>query len=77
MSNFEEKFNDWQEKMEKKSEKEQHNYALSVALFITAIVTFFIASKWYFVISGDDLKTSLFTDIENFYNERKNGIMSE
>lgn len=77
MYNFEEKFENWREQMIRKTEKEQHNYALTISLFITAFVAFFVISKWYFLISGDEFNNSLFTDIENFYNDQKNGIMEK
>ena len=74
MSNFEEKFNNWRERMNQKSEKEKHNYALSVAFFIAAIATFFVVSNWYFVISGNSINTSIFTEIERVYSEQKQNI---
>ncbi len=60
--------------MNQKTEKEKHNYALSVAFFVTAIVTFFVVSKWYFLISGNNIDSSLFTEIENFIKEQKTNI---
>lgn len=74
MYNFEEKFYSWRERMNQKTEKEKHNYALSVAFFVTAIVTFFVVSKWYFLISGNNIDSSLFTEIENFIKEQKTNI---
>ncbi len=71
MTNFEEKFNKWRERMNQKSEKEKHNYALSVAFFFTALITFFVVSNWYFIISGNSFNSSLFTDIEQMYAEQK------
>lgn len=65
MSNFEEKFKNWQEKMNKKSDKEKHYYALSVSFFVTAIVTFFVVSNWYFTLMGDNFDTSFFTQMED------------
>ena len=70
MSNFEEKFNNWRERMNQKTEKEKHNYALSVAFFLTAVVTFFVVSKWYFLISGENLNKSVFTEIQSFYESQ-------
>lgn len=67
MSNFEQKFNHWRERMSRKTEKEKHNYALSVAFLLTAVVTFFVVSKWYFLISGENLNKSMFTEIQGFY----------
>ena len=74
MYNFEEKFDNWKERMNQKTEKERHNYALSVAFFVTAIVTFFVVSKWYFLISGNNVNSSLFTEIESFFTEIKENI---
>jgi flagellar biosynthesis/type III secretory pathway M-ring protein FliF/YscJ len=72
MSNFEEKFKNWQERMSQKSEKEKHVYAMTVAVVITGIVFFFIASNWYFQISGNNLNSTLFTDLEeSFTNQTK------
>jgi hypothetical protein len=71
MSNFQAKYINWQKKMSARSENEKHNYALTVSLFISAIVFFFIASGWYFRISGDSFDTSLFTDLEGIYNNSK------
>lgn len=71
MSNFEEKFNNWQRKMNQKSDREKHNYALTVALFITAIVFFFVASRWYFEISGRSVQGSLVTDVEGLITSQK------
>lgn len=62
--------------MSQKSEKEKHNYALSVAFLLTALVTFFVISNWYFIISGDNFNTSLFTEIERIYTEQKQKISS-
>jgi hypothetical protein len=70
MSNFEEKFNSWRERMNQKTEKEKHNYALSVAFLLTAVVTFFVVSKWYFLISGENLNKSMFTEIQGFYESQ-------
>lgn len=74
MSNFEEKFRNWQEKMSKKSEREKHNYAITVAIILTAIVTFFVVSNWYYRISGESLNSSFFTDIENIFYEQRNNF---
>ena len=71
MSNFEEKFNNWKERMKVKTEKERDNYALSVAFFLTAIVVFFVVSNWYFIISGNSINSSLFTDLEQMFYEQK------
>lgn len=71
MFNFEEKFNNWQERMNQKTEKEKHNYALSVAFFLTALVAFFIISNWYFILSGNNINSSLFTDIQEMFDEQK------
>lgn len=71
MSNFETKFRNWRERMNKKSEREKHNYAFTIAVILTAVVFFFVASSWYFRISGDSFKTSVFTDIEDIYNNQE------
>ena len=70
--NFETKFKNWANRMNKKSEKEKHNYALTVAFLLTAVVFFFVASSWYFRISGESYDTSIFTDLENIFNNQKN-----
>jgi PDZ domain-containing secreted protein len=71
MSNFEQKFKNWQERMNAKSEKEKHNYAITVSIIVTAIVTFFVASSWYYRISGESLNTSFFTEVEEFLASQK------
>lgn len=57
--------------MNKKSEKEKHNYALTVAVVLTGVLTFFTISNWYFIISGNSLNSSFFTEIEETYNNQK------
>ena len=71
MSNFQEKFNNWQERMNRKTEKEKHNYALTVSFLLGAIVLFFVASNWYFRLGGESFDTSIFTDIESILNKQK------
>lgn len=63
--------------MNQKSEKEKHNYAISVAFFITAIVTFFVASNWYFIISGNNVNTSIFTEIEKVFSDQTKNISEQ
>lgn len=75
MSNFEEKFRNWQEKMNRKTDTERHVYAMSVALFSAAVVSFFVISNWYFVISGNEVKSSIFTDLENIFYEQRDAFV--
>lgn len=71
MSNFERRFENWREKMNRKTEKEKHAYALGVAFIVTLIVFFFVASNWYFQIMGDSFNTSFFTDVEATFNDQR------
>ena len=41
---------------------------ITIAFTLTAIVFFFVASNWYFQISGNSFDSSLFTDIESSWN---------
>jgi hypothetical protein len=64
-------FKNWQERMSKKSDIEKHNYALTVAFLGGAIALFFVASSWYYRISGEVLTESYFTLAEEFLNKQK------
>jgi hypothetical protein len=77
MTNFEEKFSNWRHRMNQKTDREKHNYALTVALFLTAIVFFFVASRWYFEISGKSIGGSFFTDIEEVVSSQKQGFLKK
>ena len=68
---MENKFFAWQKKMRGKSDKERHNYALTVSILVGCIALFFVISVWYYRIFGGDLQTSLFTEIEQIYREQK------
>jgi uncharacterized membrane protein SpoIIM required for sporulation len=70
MSNFQRKFQDWQEKMSQKTEKEKHNFALTVSFLITAIVTFFVISNWYFIISGNNFDSSMLSDFQEAFSKQ-------
>ena len=74
--NLQEKFYRWQEKMSKKSEKEKHNYAWTVAILMGCITIFFVTSTWYFRIFGGDTQTSYFTELEGIYREQKENVKS-
>ena len=71
MSNFEEKYKNWQYKVSKKTEHEKHVYALIVSVIATLIVLFFVGSNWYYRISGDTVQTSFFTDMEKTFTTGK------
>jgi len=77
MTNFEEKFSNWRERMNQKTDREKHNYALTVALFLTAIVFFFVASRWYIEISGKTIGGSFFTDIEDVITSQKESFLQK
>lgn len=71
MTNLEDRFSDFRLKMSKKSERERHNFALTVALLMGSVVLFFVASSWYFRISGDSYDTSFFTKLEDVFNQQR------
>lgn len=75
MSNFETKFERWREKMNGKTDRERHVYAMSVSVLLSTIVFFFVASNWYFQISGDSFNSSLFTDLEDAYRKQKSNFI--
>lgn len=56
--------------MSKKTEKEKHDYAITVTFLITFLVVLFVISSWYYRISGDSVNSSFFTDLEKIYNDQ-------
>jgi hypothetical protein len=43
---------------------------------LTAIVTFFVISSWYYRISGAKLENSFFTDIEETFSVQKKNFQN-
>lgn len=76
MTNYQEKFNNWQERMSKKSEQEKHNYAITIAILCGCIALFFVISAWYFRIYGGNFETSYFTDLESMYRDQKENFIN-
>lgn len=57
--------------MRKKTPKEQHNFALSAALFLGAMVMFFVVSSWYLRFTNMSESYSIFNTAEYFITKQK------